>query len=423
MVDFRIDGKAVISRVRVAPSIVVDLSTTKSAAISFSHSNLLNGLNTTEPNWHIGSEWGYLGFQQSEIVGVWPTVGFETFTRPNKTNRRTERVSTHKVSQSPNGNALSRRLIIISVVCSAECCGPFYASTTRNRETENNEIIEEWTDDGSEGGVTEFVPAARLDRRTLKGVVMKSSYKMSFRQRRALAQFPEKFSQSLFQNGSVTVAPPPPLWPPVTGCARPVTLGRRFRLHFQTFSFRSFSTVASGEKWVQWLFVRSNMSRNDGNGKKSTTVVVQRQQPNDSGQNSMEYWDYSVEIECLKGPQGLISSYCCCFVFFCWHVDTDRDLWKEEKKIDSVRFCCCRLGCFCRCGSGGWTWKDLAGTQSWTGIDRTSATSRHWRPNSRNGGIFIYFHQFSIHLALHSFWQTPTRYFDNVTNPMQLFSV
>lgn len=24
----------------------------------------------------------------------------------------------------------------------------------------------------------------------------------------------------------------------------------------------------------------------------------------DSGQNSMEYWDYSVEIECLKGPQG-----------------------------------------------------------------------------------------------------------------------
>ena len=29
--------------------------------------------------------------------------------------------------------------------------------------------------------------------------------------------------------------------------------------------------------------------------------------PGESGQNSMEYWDYSVEIECLKGPQGLSS--------------------------------------------------------------------------------------------------------------------
>ena len=29
----------------------------------------------------------------------------------------------------------------------------------------------------------------------------------------------------------------------------------------------------------------------------------------DSGQNSMEYWDYSVEIECLKGPQGCCVSY------------------------------------------------------------------------------------------------------------------
>jgi hypothetical protein len=50
------------------------------------------------------------------------------------------------------------------------------------------------------------------------------------------------------------------------------------------------------------------MSRDEVN--KST--ANQQQQPNhlpnrlyyDSGQNSMEYWDYSVEIECLKGPQG-----------------------------------------------------------------------------------------------------------------------
>jgi hypothetical protein len=52
------------------------------------------------------------------------------------------------------------------------------------------------------------------------------------------------------------------------------------------------------------------MSRDEVN--KSTANQQQQQQPNhlpnrlyyDSGQNSMEYWDYSVEIECLKGPQG-----------------------------------------------------------------------------------------------------------------------
>ncbi|XP_046457683.1 cerebellar degeneration-related protein 2-like isoform X1 [Daphnia pulex] len=51
------------------------------------------------------------------------------------------------------------------------------------------------------------------------------------------------------------------------------------------------------------------MSRDEVN--KST--ANQQQQPNhlpnrlyyDSGQNSMEYWDYSVEIECLKGPQDV----------------------------------------------------------------------------------------------------------------------
>ena len=27
----------------------------------------------------------------------------------------------------------------------------------------------------------------------------------------------------------------------------------------------------------------------------------------DSGLNSLEYWDYSVELECLSGPEGTVS--------------------------------------------------------------------------------------------------------------------
>jgi hypothetical protein len=44
------------------------------------------------------------------------------------------------------------------------------------------------------------------------------------------------------------------------------------------------------------------MSRDEVN--KSTASHLPNRLYYDSGQSSMEYWDYSVEIECLKGPQG-----------------------------------------------------------------------------------------------------------------------
>ena len=49
--------------------------------------------------------------------------------------------------------------------------------------------------------------------------------------------------------------------------------------------------------------------------------------PGESGQNSMEYWDYSVEIECLKGPQGLSS--------LLWIYNQKKKTKKKKKTIKS----------------------------------------------------------------------------------------
>ena len=47
----------------------------------------------------------------------------------------------------------------------------------------------------------------------------------------------------------------------------------------------------------------------------------------DSGQNSMEYWDYSVEIECLKGPQGALFTFA-----------PDNDELRSDKMTIAPRF-------------------------------------------------------------------------------------
>ena len=47
----------------------------------------------------------------------------------------------------------------------------------------------------------------------------------------------------------------------------------------------------------------------------------------ESGQNSMEYWDYSVEIECLKGPQGALFPFA-----------PDNDELRSDKMTIAPRF-------------------------------------------------------------------------------------
>lgn len=86
----------------------------------------------------------------------------------------------------------------------------------------------------------------------------------------------------------------------------------------------------------------------------------------ESCHNSMEYWDYSVEIECLKGPQGY---------FISCHVS------------DACNQIIIRVFLFLwRCGSGGGTWKDLAGTEQGLGVDHPPTAGTHRRSDPRNAG-------------------------------------
>ena len=56
-----------------------------------------------------------------------------------------------------------------------------------------------------------------------------------------------------------------------------------------------------------------HLQRDQNGGVQSSHVVQspsENQQPAslrmDSGLNSLEYWDYSVELECLSGPEGTV---------------------------------------------------------------------------------------------------------------------
>ena len=56
-----------------------------------------------------------------------------------------------------------------------------------------------------------------------------------------------------------------------------------------------------------------HLQRDQNGGLQSSNVVqspLENQQPAslrmDSGLNSLEYWDYSVELECLSGPEGTV---------------------------------------------------------------------------------------------------------------------
>lgn len=135
------------------------------------------------------------------------------------------------------------------------------------------------------------------------------------------------------------------------------------------------------------------MSRDEIN--KST--ASQHHLPNrlyyDSGQSSMEYWDYSVEIECLKGPQG-----------FSFHSTIRLYLFL----LNHLTF----LFFLNRCGSGSGTWTDATGAQPRTGIDCPSATGRHRRPNARNGGKKAATHQMGefLRLPLPTFPPFPARF-------------
>ena len=47
----------------------------------------------------------------------------------------------------------------------------------------------------------------------------------------------------------------------------------------------------------------------------SSAVSSPRSQAQESGLNSLEYWDYSVELECIRGQQGnqgVVCCLCCC---------------------------------------------------------------------------------------------------------------
>ena len=58
-----------------------------------------------------------------------------------------------------------------------------------------------------------------------------------------------------------------------------------------------------------FLFCFFSMSRDDVNKLSASQHHLNNRLYYDSGQSSMEYWDYSVEIECLKGPQGFFVNY------------------------------------------------------------------------------------------------------------------
>ena len=52
------------------------------------------------------------------------------------------------------------------------------------------------------------------------------------------------------------------------------------------------------------VFLGVSMGEYDPYSTVGSSSIVKCKLPTDSGQNSLEYWDYSLELELLDGPQG-----------------------------------------------------------------------------------------------------------------------
>lgn len=92
------------------------------------------------------------------------------------------------------------------------------------------------------------------------------------------------------------------------------------------------AAAAATHSYNNQLRISGNAGGGDPNNHNQWEVISSSSCSSTSRQNSMECWDYTIELECLQGPEGGDSFALIVFVLYWWNAICD------PSRVTSIRF-------------------------------------------------------------------------------------